>query len=122
MSRVTIRKTWKTAEALGQLNYSGEAWQSYSDAISVLPPADNPFICVSVDSVLSTGTWAASVVYHVTYHMQFFQLQDPALTITPTEFAQRRQEEEEMAEKPDKKSFRQSSADDSFRSRVSKRK
>jgi hypothetical protein len=123
MSRVSLRKTWKTAECTGQLNYSDVAWQSYSEALSVIPDPDHPFLCVSVDSVLSSGTWAAEVVYHVTYHMQFFEQQDPSLTITPEEFRDRRLNA--MDEEPlphAKQSMRQSSADDSFRSRVSKKK
>jgi len=124
MSRVTLRKTWKTAEALGQLNYSDSAWQSYSEALSVLPDPDHPFICISIDSVLGSATWAADTVYHVTYHMQFFEQQDPALTFTPETFREKRlcaMDEEHIPEQA-KQSHRQSSADDSFRSRISKRK
>ena len=119
MSRVLLNKTYKTAESLGQLNYSDSAWQSYSEALSVLPDPDHPFVCVSVDSVLASGTWAADIVYHVTYHMQFFEQQDPSLTATPEEFNARRKETM-------RHSIRESSlgrsADDSFRTQAPKRK
>jgi hypothetical protein len=113
MSKATLSKTYQTAECLGQLDYSDSAWQSYSEAISVLPNADNPFLCISVDSVLSTGTWAAEIVYHVTYHMQFFEQQDPSLTETPESYQDRRKNR--FVEE------RKSSLDDSFKSRPSRR-
>lgn len=83
MSRVVLNKTYSTSEELGQLNYSDTAWQSYSEATSVTPAPDNPFIVVSVDSLASGDTWAATVTYKLTYHMQFFELQDVSLTTKP---------------------------------------
>jgi len=121
MSKITLQKTWKTAENTGQLNYSDSAWQSYSEALSVLPDPDHPFVCVSVDSVLGSATWTADTVYHVTYHMQFFELQDPALTTTPEQYQVDRQMAEDKHQKA-KQSRRHESADDSFRSCASKRK
>lgn len=122
MSRVALQKTWKTAENTGQLNYSDSAWQSYSEALSVLPDPNHPFICISVDSVLSSATWAAEAVYHVTYHMQFFELQDPSLTITPEQYHKNRLDVAEDKHSRAKQSRRHESADDSFRSVNSKRK
>lgn len=120
MSRVTINRTYKTAECLGQLNYSDSAWQSYSEAISVLPDANHPFICVAIDSVLATATWSADVVYRITYHMQFFELQDPSLTITPEQWQEKRFKMEERA-KPHASTYSsKQSCDDSFRSRQRK--
>lgn len=80
MSRVVLNKTYSTSEELGQLNYSDSAWQSYSEALSVIPNPDNPFIVVSVDSLNASDTWSATVTYKLTIHMQFFELQDTSLT------------------------------------------
>ena len=119
MSRIMLNKTYKTAESLGQLNYSDSAWQSYSEALSVLPDPDHPFVCISVDSVLASATWSADAVYHVTYHMQFFEQQDPSLTTTPEEYQSRRLD---MVRARAQESSRGRSADDSFRSQAPKRK
>ena len=122
-SRVVLRKTWKTAETLGQLNYSDSAWQSYTEALSVLPDADHPFVCVAVDSVLSSATWAGEAVYRVTYHMQFFELQDPSLTLTPEDFhTQRVEAKDEDGDANERAKAKASVGDDSFRSRANRRK
>lgn len=125
MSKTTLNKTWKTAQSTGQVNYSDSAWQSYSEALSVTPDPDHPFLCIAMDSVNATDTWAADTVIRVTYHMQFFEQQDPSLTETPEEYQDRMQEIRDAGKKQDLESRKHRvstpaktpSLDDSFRSR-----
>jgi len=114
MSKVTLNKTFKTAENLGQLNYSDSAWQSYSEALSVTPNPDNPFLCVAIDSINAADEWAADTVLRITYHMQFFELQDPSLTDTPETY---REKKRKCTEKHSAGHRSIKDLDDSFRSR-----
>jgi hypothetical protein len=100
-SKVTWTKTWKTTEELGQLNYSDSAWQSYSEAISVTPSPDNPFICIATDSLSSADTWGAMIRMKVTYHMQFFELQDTGLTTKRSNSQKPKAVREEMDDETD---------------------
>ena len=123
-SKTTLSKTWKTAQSTGQVNYSDSAWQSYSEALSVTPDPDHPFLCIAIDSVNAADTWAADTVIRVTYHMQFFELQDPSLTETPEEYQQRMSDIQATARRIQQadqhrnvQTPRAPSLDDSFRSR-----
>jgi hypothetical protein len=117
MSRVTLNRTYKTAESLGQLNYSDSAWQSYSEALSVIPDPDHPFLCISMDSVNAAGIWGADAAYRITYHMQFFELQDPSLTMTPEEYQEKRHEQMESMQPQQRVQSSKQSCDDSFRTK-----
>jgi len=72
---VILSRSFDSQNALGNLVFGEEYWQTYSQAITSTPTNTNkPVIALAVGATPSVGTLNASMSWQVTYHIEFFDL------------------------------------------------